>query len=77
MFSFDNLAEAISNALSGDSIQIINHASEVAPIEVPLSLNFVLQSPFTFSINIPWVQLEFRILTSTTFCQKNKFKGKS
>lgn len=53
MSTFKNLADAISNAMPGNTIQQIDHASETAPIELPLGIIFNFQSPFTFIIDSP------------------------
>ncbi len=53
LLTFNNLPEAISNAVPGNTIQQIGNASETAPIELPLGFIFNFQSPFTLVINSP------------------------
>lgn len=50
---FSTLEAAVLNATPGDTIKLINHAVETAPLELPLGYIFDFPMPFNFTVNIP------------------------
>lgn len=51
--TFVNLPDAISKAMTGDTIQQINDAMETAPIDLPTGFNVEFQIPYILVVNVP------------------------